>query len=80
MGNKIDPRCQTIYAEYEKCWNEWKKNTNWREYYHEGQSEECNELLTAFHYCGKEQISKMTGYVPPAELMKMRDEVSQEED
>ena len=75
MGNKIDPRCKNIYNEYLECYNEWKKQTDWRQYYHEGHNEECNELLMEFHYCSKEQMARITGYVPADELMKMRDEV-----
>mmetsp|Transcript_19039 Transcript_19039/g.30227 ORF Transcript_19039/g.30227 Transcript_19039/m.30227 type:complete len:106 (+) Transcript_19039:19-336(+) len=80
MGNKLDPRCKSIYEEYYNCYVEWKKNTDWREYYHEGQSEECQEILTEFQYCGKEQISRMTGYVPAAELMQIRDEIKERQE
>mmetsp|Transcript_49413 Transcript_49413/g.82240 ORF Transcript_49413/g.82240 Transcript_49413/m.82240 type:complete len:106 (+) Transcript_49413:24-341(+) len=75
MGNKLDPRCQSIYDEYQKCYQEWQTNTEWRQYYHEGNSNECNELLNEFQYCAKEQISRMTGYVPDGELMKIREQV-----
>ena len=75
MGNKIDPRCKNMYDEYVKCYNEWKNEVDWRTYHHEGHSEECNELLTEFHYCSKEQIARITGYIPPDELMKMREEI-----
>ena len=77
MGNKIDPRCKEIYAQYETCWKDWKKKTDWRHYYHEGQPTECNELLQEFKYCTSEQISRMTGYVPSKELMEIRDEVKE---
>ena len=80
MGNKIDPRCKGIYDEYHECWSEWKKETDWRQYYHEGGNEECNELLREFQFCSKEQIARITGYVPAEELMQIREEVKQRQE
>ena len=77
MGNKIDPRCKEIYDQYYTCYQDWKKQTEWRQYFHEGHSEECNELLQEFQYCSKEQIARMTGYVPAKELMEIRDEIKE---
>eukprot|EP01084_Bolivina_argentea_P221406 375018_1 len=80
MGNKVDPRCQEIYDQYKTCYDTWKKDTDWRQYHHEGESEECNEMLQAFKYCTKEQVARMTGYVPAKELMKIRDEVKEKQE
>merc|ERR1712228_225930 len=77
MGNKVDPRCKAIYDQYKTCYDEWKKNSDWRSYYHEGRNEDCNELLQEFQICSKEQIARMTGYVPSGELMKIRDQVKE---
>ncbi len=78
-GNQsIDPRCQEIYAKYDKCYKEWKQKTDWRQWYHEGESEQCQPIFNDFNFCVKEQLTAMAGEEPPKEMKAVRKRVLKE--
>lgn len=75
MGNKIDPKCKEIYDEYKKCFEDWKKETDMKQWYHEGDSQECKAILDDFHFCCKEQMSRMTNAKVPDKVLQARESV-----
>ena len=78
MGNKIDPKCKEIYAEYKKCFEDWRNETDMRQWYHEGDSEECQKILDDFHFCCKEQMSRVTNAKLPDKIAEARESVLNE--
>ena len=79
MGNGgIDPKCKAIFDRYQDCYKDWKDNTDWRQWRHEGTNEACNELLNEFQFCCKEQVSYITN-IEPIEITKIKKEVELEQ-
>jgi len=56
--SKMDPRCQAIYEEHERCYDEWIETHFKRK--NLAPDPRCDQLLQDFHFCLTENIRKVT--------------------